>query len=121
MSKQISFTKYEQKVLPNFRQKISQAESTEDVKKFFVYTAQELLESIFAGKIDFKYEDIELIPGKEPHYLLSKQFAFSDEFKSVWKDSDLPRLLSRLAETAVHRYKHLKKRPEKTESKIRMK
>ncbi|MCD4763439.1 MAG: hypothetical protein K8R28_05370 [Desulfobacterales bacterium] len=121
MSKQISFSKYEQKVLPNFRQKISQAESTEDVKKFFVYTAQELLESIFAGKIDFKYEDIELIPGKEPHYLLSKQFAFSDEFKSVWKDSDLPRLLSRLAETAVHRYKHLKKRPEKTEAKIRMK
>ncbi|MEA1900935.1 MAG: hypothetical protein U9N47_09275 [Thermodesulfobacteriota bacterium] len=121
MSKQISFSKYEQKVLPNFRQKISQAESTEDVKKFFVYTAQELLESIFAGKIDFKYEDIELIPGKKPHYLLSKQFAFSDEFKSVWKDSDLPRLLSRLAETAVHRYKHLKKRPEKTESKIRMK
>jgi len=121
MSKQISFSKYEQKVLPNFRQKISRAESTEDVKKFFVYTAQELLESIFAGKIDFKYEDIELIPGKEPHYLLSKQFAFSDEFKSVWKDSDLPRLLSRLAETAVHRYKHLKKRPEKTEAKIRMK
>jgi len=121
MSKQISFSKYEQKFIPNFRQKISQAESTEDVKKFFVYTAQELLESIFAGKIDFKYEDIELIPGKEPHYLLSKQFAFSDEFKSVWKDSDLPRLLSRLAETAVHRYKHLKKRPEKTEAKIRMK
>ena len=120
MSKQISFSKYEQKVLPNFRQKISQAESTEDVKKFFVYTVQELLESIFAGKIDFEYEDVALMPGSEPYYILSKRLLSSVEFKPVWNDSDLPRLLSRLGETAVHRYKHLQKRPEKTESKIRM-
>ena len=46
MTKQISFSKYEQKVLPNFRQKISQSESIEDVKKFFIYTVKELLESI---------------------------------------------------------------------------
>jgi hypothetical protein len=121
MSKQISFSKYEQKVLPNFRQKIGRAESTEDVKKFFVYTVQELLESILPEKFGFEYEDVALMPGKEPYYLLSKQLVSSNEFKSVWKDSDLPRLLSRLAETAVHRYKHLKKRPEKTEAKIRMK
>ncbi|MBU1163555.1 MAG: hypothetical protein KKA75_05325 [Proteobacteria bacterium] len=120
MTKQTSFSKYEQKVLPNFRQKIGAAESTEDVKKFFVYTIQELFESIFAEKIDFEYEDIELTPGKEPYYLLSKQLVSSNEFKSAWNDSDLPRLLSRLAETAVNRYKHLKKGPEKTDSKIRM-
>ncbi len=120
MTKQISFSKSEQKVLPNFRQKISQAESTEDVKKFFVYTVRELFESIFAGKIDFEYEDIALMPSREPYYVLSKQLVFSNEFKSVWKDSDLPRLLFRLAETAVHRYKHLKKKPEKTEAKIRI-
>ena len=120
MTKQISFSKYEQKVLPNFRQKIGAAESTEDVKKFFVYTVQELFESIFAEKIDFEYEDIELMPGKEPYYLLSKQLVSSIEFKSVWNESDLPRLLSRLAETAVNRYKHLKKGPEKTDAKIRM-
>jgi hypothetical protein len=46
MTKQIFFSKYEQKVLPNFRQKINEAESTEDVKKFFIYTVKELL----AGK-----------------------------------------------------------------------
>ena len=120
MTKQISFSKYEQKVLPNFRQKIGAAESTEDVKKFFVYTVQELFESIFAEKIDFEYEDIELMPGKEPYYILNKQLVFSNEFKSVWNDSDLPRLLSRLAETAVNRYKHLQQHPEKTDSKIRM-
>ena len=120
MTKQISFSKYEQKVLPNFRQKISTAESTEDVKKFFVYTVQELVESIFAGKIDFEYEDIKLMPGKEPYFLLSKQLVSSNEFKSVWDESDLSHLLSRLAETAVNRYKHLQKHHEKTESKIRV-
>lgn len=29
MTKQISFSKYEQKILPGFRQKINEAESTE--------------------------------------------------------------------------------------------
>jgi hypothetical protein len=120
MSKQISFSKYEQKVLPNFRQKISAAESTEDVKKFFVYTVQELLESILPEKFGFEYEDIVLMPEKKPYYMLSERLLSFDAFKSVWNDSDLPRLLSRLAESALNRYKHLKKRPEKTESKIRM-
>jgi len=50
MTKQLSFTKYEHKILPNFRQKISKAESTEDVKKFFVYTAKELFENILKDK-----------------------------------------------------------------------
>jgi len=120
MTKQISFSKYEQKVLPGFRQKISQAESTEDVKKFFIYTVKELLESILPEKFGFEYEDVALMPGSKPYYILSERLLSLNEFSSVWNDSDLPRLLSRLAETAVNRYKHLKKRPEKTESKIRM-
>jgi len=120
MTKQISFSKYEQKILPNFRQKISQAESTEDVKKFFVYTVQELFDNILSEKFSFEYEDVALMPGGKPHYILSKRLVSSNEFKSVWNDSDLPRLLSRLAETAVNRYKHLQKHPEKTEAKIRI-
>ena len=42
MSKRLSYTKYEQELLPDFRAKINRAESTEDVKKFFVRTIQEL-------------------------------------------------------------------------------
>lgn len=120
MTKQISFSKYEQKVLPNFRQKINKAESTEDVKKFFIYTVKELLESILPEKFGFEYEDVALMPNSEPYYVLSERLLSSDAFKSVWNDSDLPHLLSRIAKPAMHRYKHLQKHPEKTEAKIRI-
>ena len=43
MTKQISFSKYKQKVLPKFRKKINEAESTEDVKKLLVSILSENL------------------------------------------------------------------------------
>lgn len=98
---------------------ISKAESTEDVKKFFVYTATELFENIFEGKIDFEYEDIALMPNNDSHYKVSKRLFSLKDFASVWNNSDLPIIIDRLAESAMHRYKHLKKRPEKTEAKIK--
>jgi hypothetical protein len=118
MAKQLSFTKYEHQVIPRFREKISKAESTEDVKKFFIYTAMELFENIFAGKMSFEYEDIALMPHATPPYTLNKRLVSSGDFTSVWNDSDLPHLIGRLAERAVNRYKHLEKHPEKTDAKI---
>jgi hypothetical protein len=120
MTNQKSFTKYEHKVLPNFRQQISKAESTEDVKKFFVYTARELFEEISDGNLDIEYEDIALNPHGAPQYTVSGRLLSNENFASVWKDSDLPAVVSRLAESAMSRYKHLEKHPEKTSAKIRM-
>jgi hypothetical protein len=120
MTKQISFTKYEHKVLPNFRQNINKAESTEDVKKFFVYTVMELLDKVFGGEIKFEYEDLALNIDCDPFYSLSERILSSSAFQPVWNESDLQRVLSRLAESAMHRYKHLQKGSEKTDSKIRM-
>jgi len=42
MTKQISFTKQENELLPDYRNKLNQAESVEDVRKFFIYAANEL-------------------------------------------------------------------------------
>jgi hypothetical protein len=120
MTRQISFTKYEHKVLPNFRHNINKAESTEDVKKFFVYTVMELLDSVFDGEIKFEYEDCSLKTDCEPFYLFSERILSSETFQPVWNESDLQRVLFRLAESATNRFKHLKKSPEKTDSKIRM-
>ena len=120
MTRQTSFTKYEHKVLPNFRHKINKAESTEDVKKFFVYTVMELLDNVFDGEMKFEYEDCSLKTDCDPFYSLSERILSSEAFRPVWDESDLRRVLSRLAESATHRYKHLRKSPEKTDSKIRM-
>jgi hypothetical protein len=120
MAKQLSFTKHEHEVLPDLRQKLNKAESTEDVKKFFIYTALELLEKIFEGEMRFDYEDIALTPGSISHYTVSQRLLSSEVFTSVWNHSDLPHLMGRLAESAVNRYRHLEKHPEKTDAKIRI-
>ena len=120
MTQQQSFTKYENKILPRFRRNINKAESTEDVKKFFVYTAIEFFEHIFEGQMNFEYEDFVLTPHIAQNYRLSERLLSSESFVSVWNDSDLHRVLYRLAESALHRYKHLERHPEKTDSKIRM-
>ncbi len=120
MTKKISFTKYEHQVIPNFRQKMNHAESTEDVKKFFSHTVKELLQQIFEEKIDFRDDDVVLAPDRDPQYTLSNRLISSVDFTSLWNDSDLQHLIKRLAESAIGRYKHLEKHPEKTDAKIRM-
>lgn len=120
MEKQVSFSKQENEALPLFRQRISNAESTEDVKKFFGYTGKALLEEIFSDQIDLRYEDVMLVTDKAPYYRISQNLKASEAFKAVWDSSDLHRVVARFAETAMKRCKHLNKHPEKTESKIRM-
>lgn len=121
MTKQLSFSKFEHAVLPSFRKNINLAESSEDVKKFFVYTTQRLFGDIFAGALTFHYTDIALTPkGVEQNYVVSDRLLTSADFNALWQGSDLPQVLNRLAATAVNRCKHLEKHPEKTAAKIRM-
>lgn len=120
MERQISFTKQENEALPLFRQRINNAESTEDVKKFFAYTGKAIFEDIFSNQMTFTYEDVALVTEKEPYYKISAGLNASETFREVWNCSDLQRVMSRFAKAAMKRCKHLDKHPEKTESKIRM-
>ncbi len=119
MAQQISFTKYENEVLPDFRKKLNLAESTEDVINFFAHTTMELFKNVFADKVDFGHEDITLILDREPHYKVNKRLFASDEFTSIWNDSDLPRVIGRFAKSAMNRFKRLEKYSEKSDTKIR--
>ncbi|MFO7761796.1 MAG: hypothetical protein ACQES8_04615 [Thermodesulfobacteriota bacterium] len=120
MSRQLSFTKFENELRPDFRQKMSSAESTEDVKKFFVYTVINLMKKVFADDFKLEYDDIAFAPTKAPYYKLNNQITEKDQFKSIWEKSDLPQVMKRFAESAANRFNHLVKNPDKTESKIRM-
>jgi hypothetical protein len=119
MTRRLSFTKYEQKSLPDFRQKINHTESIEDVKKFFAYTVIDLLNNVFEEKIRFDYQDFMLRPDLEPYYTVSRRLLSNAEFSTLWGISDLPQVVARLAEPATHRCKRLNKHGEKTDSKIR--
>ena len=119
MAPQISFTKYENEVLPDFRKKLNLAESTEDVINFFAQTIMEFCNSVFEGRIVFDYEDITLILDYEPHYKINKRLFKLDAFTSVWNASDLSRVIGRFAKSAMNRYKRLEKYSEATDTKIR--
>ncbi|MFW5874860.1 MAG: hypothetical protein ACOCUC_01355 [bacterium] len=118
MSKQTSFTKQERKVLPDFRKKINNSESTEDVKKFFSYTAASLFKDILPEEEEFEFDDIRLTPGTAPPYQVSSRLLSMPAFSRVWENSDLSNVLGRFAEAALNRYRRLEKNPEKTDSKI---
>ncbi len=118
MTKRTSFTKNLHRLMPRFRENMSNAESTEDVKKFFSYSVRDLLEDILGKEIRIDKDDIILLPDKPPYFDLSPKLA--SEIDKVWEGSDLPHLIEKLAESAIGRFKHLEKHPEKTESKIRM-
>jgi hypothetical protein len=120
MTERLSFTKYENEYLPGFRQKINEAESTEDVKKFFVYTMRDLLRSVLQGNMDIQYEDVWLKPHAKAPYAVSERLLSTNTFQSLWSRSDLPRVMGRFAEAATRRYRRLEKHREKTDAKIRM-
>ena len=114
----VSFTKQENEVRSDFRAKISAAESTEDVKKFFVQTITRLFDMVFDGKVRTEYEDIALDPGREEGFRLSERLRKNSRFEETWNSSDLSGILRRFAGTANNRMTHLEKKPEKTEAKM---
>jgi hypothetical protein len=118
MARQLSFSKYEQQLRPELRQNLNIAESTEDVKKFFVYTIQKLFGRVLEGKEAFRYEDIRLAPLEQSGFIISDKVLEDPEFEAVWQNSDLSNIVKRIADAASNRHKHLQKNPAKTESKI---
>ena len=118
MTQMMSLTKYEHQVLPKFRLQLNQAESIEDVKKFFVGTIQEFLELATEGGLAANYEDISLLPDKKPSYFLTSQVTDNVAMKAL-VDSDISAVLQRMAAQASHRYIHLSKNNVKTNLKIK--
>lgn len=120
MDQSVSYSRIENEILPKFRKQISEAESAEDLKNLFSYSIQELFRQIFAEKIDIGIEGVKLMPENQPPFEISQQIQAEEAFASVWNNSDLPNIMTRLSETASHRYLHLAKNLKKTEAKIRM-
>ena len=120
MSKQISFTKYEKELLPDFRRKINLAETSGDVKVLYARTSLELFDKVFEGTLSLEYEDIILQPKNDKKFALSNRLLSSPIFTNIWDHSDLSSVLTRFTDTAINRFVRLEKHPEKTETKIRM-
>lgn len=118
MTDTISLSKYEKQVLPKFRDQMNQAESEEDVKKFFVQTVERLLALATEDGVDPQYNDIRLMPGAPPYYQINSKLLNSQPMRAL-VNSDLQPILYRIAQPAANRYRHVAKHMEKTNSKIK--
>lgn len=119
MEKQKTFTRIEQDVRHNYRNNLNLAESTEDVKKFFAYAIQDLIDRGLDGRVKVDFADISLAPQAPEGFTCSAALRENPEFRQSWGHSDLPSIIGRFAESASHRIKHLEdKHPDKTEAKM---
>lgn len=118
MTAQRSYSKVEREIMNSYRHKIELTESTEDVKKEFVYAVGKLVSEVFAGELTCGPDDVFLDVGAEPWFHFSQGFEEQEKLQSEWRHSDLPAIVQRLAHKASNRYRHLDKHPDKTESKI---
>ena len=118
MTQQKSFTQVENELISKFRKKVNHCESTEDVKKAFVWCVQELFTKISEGAITLRADELRLQLEGEP-FVIDETLRAGEAFAGVWNNSDLPRIVGRFAELAVNQYRHLAKNPARTEAKIR--
>ena len=113
-----SLTKLEKEVLPGFKKGLSRAESTEDIKKVFYWTVRDLLSQASDGRLAVEDVDLDLHWEAVPFFRPAPGLRTRPDFKNLWAETDLERILERIGELAANRYRHLLKSPDKTESKM---
>lgn len=118
MTRMRSYTKYENELVQDYRQRVNMAETEKDVQQAFARLLSELLGRIVGSRVVLEEGDVRLDPGTEEGYRLGPGLTANEDFAGLWMDSDLDAVLQRLAATAVKRLKHMGKRPERTEAKL---
>ncbi len=113
MTEQRSFTHIEHDLLPDFREKMSHAESDEDVRKFFVRTAAELVRRATDDAVRPDHEDIGLEPDASPQWVLGDRLAGEPALGQALEGSDLPDILDRFAASAANHFRHERRHPER--------
>lgn len=120
MTQQISFSRKEREFMHLLRDRISRSEDSVDLENMFSFTVCGFLSEILKNrKLKTSIEDVMLCADAGPHFRISNTLRNSKEFMHIWRNSDLPDILTKFADTAYHRYMHLAGHPEKTVKKIR--
>ena len=121
MSLQYSYALYEKDFSHEFREKLNLSEDGSDISNHFSHTITKMFNKIFGDKFTIKDPDIIFEPGNGPHFSFSRNLLDNMEFQNALQNSDIGNIVERFAESAHHRYVHLSKHLEKTNSKIRHK
>lgn len=122
MSLQYSYALYEKDFGHEFREKLNHSEDSSDISNHFSHIVSKMLNKIFGDKFTVKDPDIVFEPQTEGgHFSFSRKLLDNSDFKNALDNSDIGHIVERFAEAAHHRYLHISKHSEKTNSKIRHK
>ena len=121
MSLQYSYALYEKDFNHEFRERLSHSEDASDISNYFSHIITKMLNKIFGDKFTVKDSDIIFETTGEAHFSFSRKLMDNKDFCDALENSDIGNIIQRFAETANHRYLHLAKHLEKTNSKIRHK
>lgn len=118
MTRQSSFSRLRNEMMHGFREKMHQAESTEDVKKFYAVTMYRLFDRLVGREGPVNQDDVQLSPSESCGYVIKSSLKERSLFQSAWNESDLPYIIDDFTTVALHRHARLSKNNAKTRSKI---
>lgn len=109
----------EKEFFSKFRNRVTNSKKVDDLRRAFTISVADLLGTLLDEEISLDGEDVSFSPEKKDHYRISEEFRGSPPVFEILNDPEIRQILKKAAQTAHHRYLHLKKHPEKTELKIR--
>lgn len=119
MGEKISFSAVSNDFIHNFRERINHSENINDLMNNFSYTVSLFINTVSPNNLGASVSDVKFIPDCSKHFEINKSLFEVDEFMKIYNDSDMDAIISKFADSANHRYMHLMKHNEKTNSKIR--
>lgn len=119
MTRRVSFTSTEKELIPEFRQKLNNAEGVIDLENFFSHTVIKLLHKTMNGGLPLMPDDIQFAPETEAGYRISTRLQKDKLYRELLENSDLEQIIRKFAVATAKRYAHFRKHPEKTPSNIR--
>jgi len=119
MTRRVSFTSTEKELIPEFRQKLNNAEGVIDLENFFSQTIIKLLHKTMNGGLPLMPDDIQFAPETRTGYRISTRLQKDKLYRDLLENSDLEQIIRKFALATVKRYAHFRKHPEKTPSNIR--
>jgi len=109
MIEQFSFTDFQRNILPGYKNTVDAAGSMEEIIGHFNDTSGQLFDLIFQDQFVTEDGDIAFMPEGAPPYVLNQRLLGSEVFFYAWKGTDLPLMITFLANLAKQRYTSIAK------------
>lgn len=107
MGYETSFTKIENELTPDFRDRMKGAEGVTDVQKIYAEFVREMLSRLTGAEVVLDEGDVRVDPEVEGGIVLGPGITQNPDFDKFFERSDLPDILRRQGQHAANKIIHL--------------